>query len=472
MSNCMSIKQLKKQKPMLTHTIKQEIYNTPSTFRNALYWLSDFLKGSKRRRHYDAITLINKDHESDYATQERKKYLSDILSHTIQTVPFYRMLFETVSSLEQFPVVNKNLIRNNYKSFCSESYSNKKTFKATTSGSTGTPFTVLHNIGKKKRHMSDVRYFLEAVGHDYGTGFYYLKIWNKQNRKSALTKKVQNIIAIDVLQLNDQKISELLKNIHTDNVPKTVLGYASALDSIVKYLECNPTEMSGSSVVSVIAMSESLDEHTKKYLQDYFECPVVSRYANLENGMLAQQTTDSEGDFLANFASYNIEILDLKKDIPVRNGEMGRIVVTDLFNRAMPLIRYDTGDLGVFGKLVKNGRTQYFLKKVEGRKMDAIYHTNGALISSFSVTNSMWKYTQLKQYQFIQIGHKDYEFRLNSAGDFLLEEELINEFKDYLGSDARIGISYVNEIPLLSSGKRKKVLNKMKSNNTKYSYAL
>jgi phenylacetate-CoA ligase len=188
--------------------------------------------------------------------------------------------------------------------------------------------------------------------------------------------------------------------------------------------------------------------------------------------MLAQQTTDSEGAFLANFASYYIEILDLKKDIPVQNGKMGRIVVTDLFNRAMPLIRYDTGDLGVFEKLIKNGKTQYFLKKVEGRKMDAIYNINGELISSFSVTNSMWKYTQLKQYQFIQIGHKDYEFRLNSEGDFLLEEELINEFKGYLGSDARIGISYVNEIPLLSSGKRKKVLNKMKSNNAKYSYAL
>lgn len=459
---------------MLTHTLKQESYNTPPTFRSSLYWLSDFLKGSKLRRHYNAITRINTDHQSDYAIQERKKNLSDILSHTIQTVPYYRMLFITENLLEQFPVVNKNLIRNNYKSFCSESYSNLKTFKATTSGSTGTPFTVLHNIDKKKRHMSDVRYFLESVGHDYGTGFYYLKIWNKQNRKSALVKKVQNIVAIDVLQLNDQKISELLKSIHTDSAPKTILAYASALDSIVKYLERNPTEMSYSSVVSVIAMSESLDGYTKKFVQDYFECPVVSRYANLENGMLAQQTTDSGSSFLANLASYQIEVLDLKKDIPVRNGELGRIVVTDLFNRAMPLIRYDTGDLGVFGKFEKNGKTQYVLKKVEGRKMDTIYNTNGEPISSFSVTNSMWKYTQLKQYQFIQVGQKNYEFRLNSEGDFLPEEELINEFKGYLGSDASIGISYVNEIPLLSSGKRKKVLNKTikKKNTTKYSYAL
>lgn len=186
---------------------------------------------------------------------------------------------------------------------------------------------------------------------------------------------------------------------------------------------------------------------------------MVSRYANTENGILAQQTPLSEDNFLANLASYHIEILDTNEDIAVGDGKTGRIVVTDFFNRAMPLIRYDTGDLGVLGKSEENGRVNYVLKKVEGRRMDSIYDTDGELISAFTVTHNMWKYVELKQYQFLQIGKNTYEFRLNPEGNFSREKELVKEFKGYLGKDASITITYIDEIPLLSSGKRKKVIN-------------
>jgi phenylacetate-CoA ligase len=263
--------------------------------------------------------------------------------------------------------------------------------------------------------------------------------------------------------MDDGTIWNLLDDIKTDNASKSILGYASALDRIVKYLKRNPTDLSNAHVISVVAMSESLDGPTKKALQQCFGCPVVSRYANIENGMLAQQTSNSGNDFLANLASYHIEILDLHENTPVDEGNMGRIVVTDLFNRAMPMIRYDTGDLGIMGKSEKDGRSRYVLKKVEGRKMDAIYDARGEPISSFTITNSMWKYAELAQYQFIQVAEKVYEFKLNTLGKFQREDELVEEFKEYLGSDATIVVTYVREIPLLSSGKRKKVLNRIKT---------
>jgi len=270
---------------------------------------------------------------------------------------------------------------------------------------------------------------------------------------------MQNIIPIDIFKMNDQKIRELLNSLKADNLPKSILSYASSLDRIVKYLERNPTNMSDARVISIIAMAETLDGPTKKYLEEHFRCPVVSRYANTENGMLAQQTSLSGDNFLANLASYHIEILDIKEDIAVGDGKTGRIVVTDFFNRAMPLIRYDTGDLGVLGKSEENGRVHYVLKKVEGRKMDSIYDTDGELISAFTITNNMWKYVELNQYQFLQIGKNTYEFRLNPEGNFSREKELVKEFKGYLGKDASIAITYIDEIPLLSSGKRKKVIN-------------
>ena len=91
--------------------------------------------------------------------------------------------------------------------------------------------------------------------------------------------------------------------------------------------------------------------------------------------------------------------------------------------------------------------------------MDAIYNTKGDLLSSFVITNGMWNYSELLQYQFIQRGSKEYTFKLNIDGYFTRENKLVNEFKSYLGIDAKINIEYVDEIPLLSSGKRRKVIN-------------
>ncbi len=430
------------------------------SFRNSVFWLSDWLKGAKIRKHHTAVTKINRDHGSDYAVRKRKEYLGDLLEHCRKTVPYYRNLEILDTVLENYPVTNKNLIKMSSVSFESDEYTNKKTFKASTSGSTGTPFTVLHDLDKKKRHTADVRFYWESVGHAYGTQFFYLRIWTDQNKKSKFVQKKQNIVPIDVFKMDDTRIQAFLEQVGSTDSPKSILGYASALDRIVKYIQQNPSDRSHANVVSVIAMSESLDLPTKKVLSDYFDCPVVSRYANTECGMLAQHTADLENDFLLNLASYHIEVLDLEKDVPAEEGEPGRIVVTDLFNKAMPMVRYDTGDIGVLGKVEKSGRIQYVFKKVEGRKMDSIYDTQGEPISSYTITNNMWKYIELTQYQFIQLSKKDYKFKLNAPEKFLREGELLNEFKGYLGDDAKITVEYVHEIPLLSSGKRKKVLNR------------
>ncbi len=430
------------------------------SFRNSLFWISDWFQGAEIRKHHDAVTKINEDQDSDFAIQKRKQYLKDLLAHCRQTVPYYRNLRISDSLLENYPVTNKNLIKMSSDSFRSDEYTQKKTFKASTSGSTGTPFTVLHNLDKKKRHTADVRFFWESVGHAYGTRFFYLRIWTDQNKKSKFLQKKQNIVPIEVFKMDDIRIQAFLKKVGATTSPKSILGYASALDRIVTYIQQNPSDMSHANVVSIIAMSESLDLPTKKVLGECFNCPVVSRYANTECGMLAQQTADLENDFLLNLASYHIEVLDLEKDVPAEEGEPGRIVVTDLFNKAMPMVRYDTGDIGILGKIEKNRKTQYVFKKVEGRKMDTIYDTQGEPISSFTITNNMWKYIELAQYQFIQLSETEYKFKLNAPEKFLREEELMSEFRSYFGENAKITVEYVDEIPLLSSGKRKKVLNR------------
>lgn len=125
----------------------------------------------------------------------------------------------------------------------------------------------------------------------------------------------------------------------------------------------------------------------------------------------------------------------------------------------MPLIRYDTGDLAYLSPNKKDINGAPVLERIEERKVDLIRNTNNEVITSHIVTLNMWKYAELKQYQFVQKGSKDYVFRLNPWKEFSREQELINEFRGYLGNDANITIEYVDEIPLLSSGKRRLVTN-------------
>lgn len=75
----------------------------------------------------------------------------------------------------------------------------------------------------------------------------------------------------------------------------------------------------------------------------------------------------------------------------------------------------------------------------------------------------MWRFDQVKQYQFIQNGRNDYLLKINKQVEpFTQENAILDALKGYVGSDAMIRIEYVDEIPLLSSGKRKQIVNNYK----------
>ncbi|MDR8390264.1 hypothetical protein NC796_03870 [Aliifodinibius sp. S!AR15-10] len=423
--------------------------------REKAFWIYDKLRDGKVGNHFEDISSILDEWDVD-SKRKVEKYLMDLLTHAVETTPYYAKL-DSHSDISAFPIVNKNLIRDNYEQFVSKAFKKGELQPAVTSGSTGTPFKVLHNRNKVYRNSADTLYFAKLAGYELGQRLYYLKIWNDENKKSKFTSFTQNIIPKNVLDQSDAFFEKFVRDLNKDKSAKSFLGYSSAFEALCKYLDKTGSKRVSSNVKSIITMSEALDSYTKNSLREYFGCEVVSRYSNIENGILAQQKRGGGQEFYLNSASYFFEVLQVNSDKPVPVGSPGRIVVTDLFNYGMPMIRYDTGDIGT---LDLNDSGEFVLSKVEGRKMDMIYDTKKELVSSFVVTNNMWKYTDIKQYQFVQESSNSYYFKLNPKDKFNREEELINEFKTYLGENAKIRVEYVSEIPLLASGKRKKVVNK------------
>ncbi|MCF8448175.1 MAG: CoF synthetase [Bacteroidia bacterium] len=424
--------------------------------RSAIFWFTDLLNGNKIKGNYkDISNAIQK----PFLTASHN-IASEILLHAINSTKFYNS-FPINSNLQAFPIVNKSIIREQYSYFVSNAFKKSELITVITSGSTGTPFKTYQDKKKKLRNYADTIYFAELAGFQIGHRLVYLKIWAKQKMKNPAFYWLQNVRPVDVIKLDEKQIAGLIKEMESQKSTFGILGYSSALELVCQFLDkYHPTPVRAK-VNSIITMSESLNEYTKASLQKYFGVPAVSRYSNLENGIIAQQETNGSGRFLVNTASYFVEILKLDSDEPAADGEIGRIVVTDLFNYAMPMIRYDTGDLGAIERDASNPGRLY-LSRVEGRKLDMLYDTSGNIVSSYIMYKNMWQYTEIKQYQLIQEGEKDYLFKINADKSFNRETQLVSEFKSYLGLDASFIVEYVDEIPLLDSGKRRKLVNNYK----------
>lgn len=430
--------------------------------RKYSFWGLDFIKGSPIRKHYKDIEYILENYGSEKAKKTRKSHLSNILLHAAKTTPFYKNVKKDIElQLEDFPIIDKGVVRNNFEDFKSNMYLKSKNTPVVTSGSTGTPFKLFHNTEKRNRNTADVIYFAKNGGFEIGSRLLYMKVWNDINKKTSLRLWMENIIPYSIFNYTDEHIKKLIEDVKNDKSRKGVVCFASTCDVIVNYLDSINADPYDYNIKSIIANSDELSNTTKDKMEKYFKVPTLSRYSNMECGMLAQQSNKGGYEFHINWASFHIELLDMEKDVPAKPGEMGRVVVTDLFNYCMPLIRYDTGDLAFLSINKENSNVAPALERIEGRKVDLIKNTKGKVVTSHIVTVNMWKYSELKQYQFVQKGKKEYVFRLNPWTTFPREDELINEFKSYLGENAKVSIEYVDEIPLLSSGKRKLVVNEI-----------
>ena len=419
----------------------------------------DTLKGRPVFKNIEQIKSINEALDLHLVQAYQKKQIDKLLVHAIKNIPFYKNI-DTIE-LSNFPIVDKSIIKNKIDQFIAPLIQKNELHRMVTSGSTGTPFVSYQDNYKKRRNSADALYFGGLAGFKLGEPLYYLKIWSESNKKSKWLQYIQNIIPIDVIHLSGDNVKQFTDKINKTSHRFHINGYSSALEEICKYLDLQTTPVlkRDLKVGSIIAQSEALSNETKERLYQYFECQPCSRYSNLENGIIAQQTMKNNTIFKINCASYYLEILKINEDVPASKGELGRIVITDLFNYAMPFIRYDSGDIGRFA-VEKNGEiNRLFLSEIQGRKLDLLLDTKGNIVSSYIMYKNMFKYPEIDQYQLIQEDKKLYKFVISIKEKFNKEDVLKNEFLSYLGADAIFNIEFVNEIPLLNSGKRRKIVN-------------
>jgi phenylacetate-CoA ligase len=149
-----------------------------------------------------------------------------------------------------------------------------------------------------------------------------------------------------------------------------------------------------------------------------------------------------------------IEFLSEQNE-PVKTGELGKIVITDLSSYAMPLIRYDIADMGrPSDQVCSCGVNLPLMEIVEGRKEDFIRTREGKLVHAAYLCYTLKDDTvnEFKMYQkdintlHVQIV-KSPSFNSNS------EKMLDSKLRTALGDKVTISFEYLERIPREASGK-------------------
>ncbi len=416
--------------------------------RRTVFWTKDriFYKSNIRRQYTDIKEILE---NYNYGVSKVDIYIDNLLNHATGTTEFYSEY--KGKPFSKFPIMNKSIYNEQYDAFISNWSKDKKLHTMSTSGSTGTPFTVLQNSSKRNRVLAELKLFGEYCGYKSHEKMVFLRVLSEKTRKSKITDWFENIYRIDISALNKNRLRKINSFIINKNI-EAIISYGSTFDHLVSYIKNGGYNPDDYKVKIIIAGGEAIDIRTRKKLKVTFgdKCNVVSRYSNQEMGILGQDSNISSG-FELNHGSYFFECLKIGCDEPAKEGEVGRIVITDLFNYAFPLIRYDTGDTGI---MECNDNRWPKIKEIYGKQRDLIYNTKGEPVSPAIMSVYMWGLKGIKQWQFIQEKKDEYCLKLNGAPDCNIETAM-EELKRVLGDNARINISYVNEIPVLSSNKRR-----------------
>jgi phenylacetate-CoA ligase len=415
------------------------------------FWFVDALSGAQVRTY-----LSDLEKKMQGKTNASTGDLQKLLEHAVRTTVFYAA-FKNYSGITDFPVIKKSQIKEKYDQFISTEYKNKPLHKVMTSGTSGERFMMLQDINKKKRVIAELLYFLQTSGFRLGYRYIYARVWFEDNRKSKLTQIAHNMLMFDCSSLSDDSLNRLYQILCHGNSIKCLAGYATFLEALAVYFNKKGYTPDMFDLEIVVSGAERLDQSTKALLKKIFGCTVVSRYANNENGFLAQQGLNDD-EFILNTAHYFFETLKLDTDDPAPYGKPARLIVTDIYNRAMPLIRYDTGDIVIAKEYKKGGILKTVLTELSGRCDDFLYDIRGNKICPHFVALNFRKYDRLHLYQLVQDSSTNFTLRLEGTRGVYDDKDVSQSVQGLVGEDAVVNIVHMDKIPLTASGKFKKVI--------------
>lgn len=338
-----------------------------------------------------------RDREHLHRLQLRR--LQNLVEKAYETVPFYRERFteagvrpedlRDLDDLRRLPITTKSQLREaDPEAIVSSEYDMIELAQECTSGSTGEPFEIY--LDPDFLAERDALFLRALSGAGYRPGSKLMLITERQPTTSDRWLRWR----YSPLDGSPATHFELL----TEFRPRILYGGLTPVRRLAEYVSEREVGVNSHTPSLVITTAETLNDETRRMLSRTFGAPVRDFYGLSETGMLAWECANcgirhlSEDTTIVEFHGSSVD------------DEARRLVVTNLSLRAMPIIRYRTGDLVVPGSLERCtcGRWLRGVERIEGRLVDCLRLPDGRRVSPYRITLSLERVEGIRRYQVVQ----------------------------------------------------------------------
>jgi len=311
------------------------------------------------------------------------KLFRSLVRHCYNSVPFYRRMMNergisaegirTLEDIKQFPIINKRDVLEAGDSIVSTRYPKWALHKARTGGSTGTPLVIYRNIFSLGSEHAFVRrqWDWAGIGFREKCAYIFQRVVAPPDKKSARLYDYDPImkeLTLSAYHCSADTAIDYAKLIKDYGI-KVVVGYPSAV-----YLIAKTCIESGFTLDLRVVMStwEAMTEPMRNTITEAFGCKVYDFYGSGERVVAIHKCERESYHIIPEYGFTEL--------IPMDGYEKGyyKIVSTGFWNKAMPLIRYEMGDVVAKGDdYCPCGREFAIVKSIIGKEGDVIRTPSG-----------------------------------------------------------------------------------------------
>lgn len=339
--------------------------------------------------------------------------LKKLLLHCSKNVPYYRDLFlkinfnpkkdfKSLNDLEKIPLLDKNTVRKNWRSFINEK--SNCYLKLTTSGSTGAPFEAFVSYRHWIVEQAVIWRQWKSFNYKFRDKMGILRSFSPDEGEEIIKNdRIRNFIYYSPYHLSEKNMKKYHTDMESRNI-KFLRGYPSSIKIFADF--CKRKKLNLNSLKGILLASEQLTIKDKSFITSVFDVPIINHYGLAE--CVIMFGTLYEDNILYNYEDYGY-LETVKNDY-----NQYEAVGTNLNNYAMPLIRFKTGDL--ISPIEKNSHSKQAisfrpLKEVYGRSSDKIY-TNDKKIPVTNLYTKFSKNLDIRKFQIIQKKNLDLIFKV------------------------------------------------------------
>jgi len=384
--------------------------------------------------------------EADYAAFLEKKK-TEIVDFHLKHNPFYKEFIgnDTIPKWEDLPVMRKIDFQRPLKERLSDGYTQNKVYINKTSGSSGDPFVFAKDKFCHALIWANIMRRFNWYGIDFNHSlqarFYGMPLDFKANKVLRIKDFLSNRYRFNISDFSEKAMDRMVEKFRTTKFDY-INGYTNSIVLLAKHLEKRNLHLNEicPTLKVCIVTSEMLFEADKKLLEERFKIPIINEYGSAELDIIALE--NPEGVWKVNAENLFVEILDENNNV-LPYGSEGKIVVTSLYNKAHPMIRYEVGDIGILDE--KSTLKNPILKSLIGRTNDVALLPSGKKspgMTFYSITKKLFgDEGNVKEFIITQTKTDTFEIDYVSDSEFTPAE--IERIQKVISDFLEPGLTYI-----------------------------